>query len=159
MKRFYPLLFVLMLTLGSFAGIRAQTCIVQGKVMDEQTSEPLPFVNIGIKGLSTGTFSDGNGLYQLEISSGEIVLIISCVGYEKQERHINVDGKKKLFLDIQMTPISQELSTFVVSGSKYEQKVENSISTIEVLKSQSILSSNPSSIDKAIDKDSRDNHR
>ena len=152
MKRFYLHLFVFCFTLLSVTGIRAQTCIVQGKVLDEQTAEPLPFVNIGIKGLPTGTFSDSNGLYQLEVSKGEIVLIISCVGYEKQEKHINVDGKKKLSLDIQMTPISQELSTFVVSGSKYEEKVENSISTIEVLKSQAILSSNPSSIDKAIEK-------
>jgi iron complex outermembrane receptor protein len=152
MRKFYLMLFVMVLTLGFYTGVRAQTCIVQGKVMDEQTNEPLPFVNIGIKGLPTGTFSDSNGLYQIELSKGETVLIISCVGYEKQEKHVNVDGKKKLFLDIQMTPISQELSTFVVSGSKYEQKVENSISTIEVLKSQSILVSNPSSIDKAIDK-------
>jgi iron complex outermembrane receptor protein len=152
MKQFYLLLFTMILALLSFTGIRAQTCIVQGKVLDEQTNEPLPFVNIGIKGLPTGTFSDSNGLYQIELSRGETVLIISCVGYEKLEKHINVDGRKRFFLDIQMTSISQELSTFVVSGSKYEQKVENSISTIEVLKSQSILSSNPSSIDKAIDK-------
>jgi iron complex outermembrane receptor protein len=152
MKQFYLLLFTMILALLSSTGIRAQTCIVQGKVLDEQTNEPLPFVNIGIKGLPTGTFSDSNGLYQIELSRGETVLIISCVGYEKLEKHINVDGRKRFFLDIQMTSISQELSTFVVSGSKYEQKVENSISTIEVLKSQSILSSNPSSIDKAIDK-------
>jgi len=152
MKRFYLLFFVLLFSLASLKGIRAQTCFVMGKVLDEQTNDPLPFVNIGIKGLPTGTFSDGNGLYQLELSKGETVLIISCIGYEKQEKHINIDGKKKISLDIKMTPISQELSTFVVSGSKYEQKVENSISTIEVLKSQSIIASNPSSIDKAIEK-------
>jgi len=152
MKYFYLLLLIITLSLVSFSGIKAQTCVLQGKVIDEQTGERLPFVNIGIKGLSSGTFSDSNGLYQLELSKGETVLIISCVGYEKQEKHINVDGKKKIFLDIQMTPISQELSTFVVSGSKYEQKVESSISTIEVLKSPSILASNPTSIDKAIEK-------
>jgi len=152
MKFFYLLLLTMIFTLLSSKGIQAQVCVVQGKVLDEQTNEPLPFVNIGIKGLPTGTFSDNNGFYQLELTRGDIVLIISCVGYEKQEQHINVDGRKRFFLDILMTPVSQELSTFVVSGSKYEQKVENSISTIEVLKSQSILSSNPSSIDKAIDK-------
>ena len=153
MKQFcLLLLFSLVFVLVSFTGVSAQTCIVQGKIIDEQTGDALPFVNIGIKGLSTGTFSDANGLYHLELAKGEIVLIISCVGYEKQEKHVNVDGKKKMSLDIQMTPISQELSTFVVSGSKYEQKVENSISSIEVLKSQSILSSNPASIDKAIEK-------
>ena len=48
--------------------------------MDEQSNEPLPFVNIGIKGLPTGTFSDSNGLYQIDLPKGETVLIISCVG-------------------------------------------------------------------------------
>jgi iron complex outermembrane receptor protein len=152
MKQPYLLLLAMIFALLSSTGMQAQMCVVQGKVMDEQTNEPLPFVNIGIKGLPTGTFSDNNGLYQLELNSKEVVLIISCVGYEKQEKSLNVDGRKKFLLDILMTPISQELSTFVVSGSKYEQKVENSIATIEVLKSQSILASNPSSIDKAIDK-------
>jgi hypothetical protein len=35
MKRFYLLLFAMVLALISFTGIRAQTCIVMGKVMDE----------------------------------------------------------------------------------------------------------------------------
>lgn len=152
MKSIYLLILAIVLALFYITEIKAQTVIVQGRVMDDQTNEALPFVNIGIKGLPTGTFSNSNGLYQIDIPKGEVVLVISCVGYEKQERHINVDGKKKISFDILMTPISQELNTFVVSGSKYEQKVENSISSIEVLKSQSILSSNPSSIDKAIDK-------
>jgi iron complex outermembrane receptor protein len=152
MKHSYLLLIFMLFAFLSSTGIRAQTCVVQGKVVDEQTNEPLPFVNIGIKGLPTGTFSDSKGLYELQLSGGDVVLFFSCVGYDKQEKHIIVDGRQRFFLEIQMTPVSQELSTFVVSGSKYEQKVENSISTIEVLKSQSILASNPSSIDKAIDK-------
>jgi iron complex outermembrane receptor protein len=152
MKQPYLCLLAIVFTLLFSNGMKAQTCVVQGKVMDDQTNEPLPFVNIGIKGLPTGTFSDSKGFYQIELSNGENFLIISCVGYDKQERRINVDNRKKIFLDILLSPVSQELSTVVVSGSKYEQKVENSIATIEVLKSQSIMSSNPSSIDKAIDK-------
>ena len=152
MKRFYLLLLTLLLALISSTEIQAQICVLTGKVIDEETNEPLPFVNIGIKGLPTGTFSDSKGLYELDLPGEEAILMISCVGYDREERHIYVDGRKKILLDILMSPVSQELSTFVVSGSKYEQKVENSIATIEVLKSQSILSSNPSSIDKAIDK-------
>jgi iron complex outermembrane receptor protein len=152
MKHRYLLFITIIIAIISSTEIRAQTCIVQGKVRDEQTNEPIPFVNIGVKGLPSGTFSDSKGLYELVITSSDVVVLFSCVGYDKQEKHLNVDGRQRFYLDIQMVPVSQELSTFVVSGSKYEQKVENSISTIEVLKSQAILSSNPSSIDKAIDK-------
>ena len=119
MKHSYLLFVTIVLVFLSSTGIEAQTCVVHGKVTDEQTNEPLPFVNIGIKGLPTGTFSDSHGLYQLEISRGDTVLIFSCVGYDKQEKHIKVDGRNRFFLEIQMTPVSQELSTLVVSGSKY----------------------------------------
>jgi outer membrane receptor protein involved in Fe transport len=152
MKRPLFLILTILMVLVSFIGIYAQTCIVQGKVLDEQTHEPLAFVNIGIKGKPTGTFSDEHGFFQMEVTGRECTFVISYVGYEKLEKHINIDGKKKILLDIEMSPNSLELSTLVVTGSKYEQKVEHSIATIEVLKSQSIQVSNPGSIDKAIDK-------
>jgi outer membrane cobalamin receptor len=152
MKQTFRFLFALFIGLNVCIEIQAQTCLVQGRILDEQTNDPIPFVNIGIKDLSTGTFSDHEGNYQIELPMGVTYLVLSCVGYEKQERRLNVDGARQISIDIIMTPVSRELSTVVVSGSKYEQKVEKSIATIEVLKSSAIMASNPSSIDKAIDK-------
>jgi iron complex outermembrane receptor protein len=130
----------------------AQLSVVKGKIADEKTSDPLPYVNIGVKGQPTGTFSDSNGAYRLELPKGEYDLIISSVGYEKMERHIHLDGKKSYVLDIQLTNTSQELGTVVVSASKYAQKIQESISSIEVLKARSIEIGNLPSADKAIDK-------
>jgi iron complex outermembrane receptor protein len=130
----------------------AQISVVKGKVSDEKTSDLLPYVNIGVKGQPTGTFSDSNGAYRLELPKGEYVLIISSVGYEKTEKHIHLDGKKSYVLDIQLTNTSQELGTVVVSASKYAQKIQESISSIEVLKARSIEIGNLPSADKAIDK-------
>jgi iron complex outermembrane receptor protein len=130
----------------------SQNSLVHGTVTDETTGETMPFVNIGIKGESTGTFSDSNGLYQIQLSKGEYTLVISCVGYDRQERHLVCDGRSDILLNFEMSPTAQELSTVVVAGSKYEKNVEESISTIEVLKAQTITATNPTSIDKAIDK-------
>ncbi len=132
--------------------VSAQVSVVKGKVADEKTSDPLPYVNIGIKGQATGTFSDSNGAYRIELSKGEYDLIISSVGYEKMEKHIHVDGKRTYTLDLTLVSTSQELSTVVVSASKYAQKVQESISSIEVLKAKSIEINNISSADKAIDR-------
>ncbi len=152
MKRTLP--FIISLVIGLLAVItaQAQSFVLQGKVLDEQTSDPLPFVNIGIKGQSTGTFSDSNGFYHLDLRKGDYIIVFTCLGYNRIEYHIVTEGKQKIQLDVELTPTAQELNTIVVSGSKYEQKVENSIATIEVMKSQAIQVSNPSSIDKAIDK-------
>jgi len=129
-----------------------QTTAITGKVTDENTSEPLPFVNIGIMDQAIGTFSDSNGSYRLELPKGTYTLMISCIGYDKQQRRVVLEGKKDHVINFVLSPTVQELGTVVVSGSKYEQKAEESIASIEVLKSQSIHVSNPTSIDKAIDK-------
>ena len=130
----------------------AQVSVIKGMVTDEKTSDPLPFVNIGVKGQTIGTFSDSNGAYRLELSAGQYDLYISSVGYEKMEKHIHIDGKKTYIINLQLISTSQELSTVVVSASKYAQKIQESISSIEVLKARSIEISNIPTADKLVDK-------
>ncbi len=152
MRKLLPY-FLLVLT-GYFVHINlsAQNYIVKGKVTDENTSELMPFVNIGIKGSSTGTYSDSSGHYRIWIPRGDHVLVVTCIGYERQERQVVVNGQKEIVVNFVLSPGTQELQTVVISGSKYEQKIEESIASIEVLKAHAIHASNPSSIDKAIDK-------
>lgn len=130
----------------------AQVSVVRGTIRDERTSDPLPFVNIGLKDRPGGTFSDSNGAYRLELEKGEYTLVISSVGYEKAEKHFHVDGRKTYTHDIVLTGTSQELETVVVSASKYAQKIQESISSIEVMKPKSIEMGNLSTADKAIDR-------
>ena len=152
MRKFFPVFLVVFTGLFFSVNMFAQVCIVTGKVADEETSELMPFVNIGIKGDASGTFSDSNGYYRIVVSSGDHVLVASCIGYEKQERKVIVNGRTEITLDFIMSPETQELNTVVVTGSKYEQKVQEAIASIEVLKAGAIHAANPSSIDKAIDK-------
>jgi len=127
--------------------------VVMGRLKDASNSDPVPFANIGIKGRPNGTFTDINGYYKLEVERGDHVIVFSCIGYERTERMVNVPGNgRPITLDVLINPTTQELNTVIVSGSRYEQKVEESVATIEVLKAQSIQASNPSSVDKAIDK-------
>ncbi|MEI6898865.1 MAG: carboxypeptidase-like regulatory domain-containing protein, partial [Bacteroidota bacterium] len=134
------------------SAMMAQTIELRGKVTDARTSEPLPFVNIGIKDQAKGTFSDSNGWYHVELIKGNYVIFFSSVGYDRYETEVKADGKKSVDLDIKLTPSSQELNTVVVSGSKYAQKIQESISTIEVIKAKSIDISNIPTVDKAVDR-------
>lgn len=151
MRRYLPSLFsVVLWQLFSFP-LSAQECIIKGRITDETTSELMPFVNIGLKGSPAGTYSDSSGQYRLEVPKGDHMLVVTCVGYERQERHVIVQGQKEIVQDFTLSPGTQELNTVVVTGSKYEQKVQEAISSIEVLKANAIHASNPASIDKAID--------
>lgn len=59
-----------------------QNLILSSKVVDFDTRESLPYVNIIVKDKLIGTFSDENGTFHIEYVKGDS-LIVSHVGYEK----------------------------------------------------------------------------
>ena len=153
-KTLLYIIFLVSLFTFPVSGLLGQNqTVIKGRLIDASNSDPVPFANIGIKGKTGGTFTDVNGFYKLEMSKGLHVIVFSCIGYEKLEQSLNISGDGKLItLDVLIKPTTQELNTVVVSGSRYETKVEESVATIDVLKAQSIQSSNPTSVDQAIDK-------
>ena len=62
---------------------------VRGSVVDSETGEPLPGVNVIIQGTTTGVSTDFDGNYQISVSQGA-VLEFSHLGFETQG--ITVDG-------------------------------------------------------------------
>lgn len=57
--------------------------VIEGRVVDKQTGEPVPFASIGIVGTSRGTSSNLNGQFSLNVTE-PFSIKISCVGYESQ---------------------------------------------------------------------------
>ncbi len=59
---------------------------LQSTILDFNTREPIPFVNIGILGKNIGTVSDANGQFTLDIPQAEMVpsdtLRFSSIGYQ-----------------------------------------------------------------------------
>ncbi|MDP4281229.1 MAG: DUF5686 family protein [Bacteroidota bacterium] len=59
-----------------------------GKVIDFQTKEPIPFVNITIKGTLSGTLTDFDGKYALELKNAGDSIKASLLGYHAESRKI-----------------------------------------------------------------------
>ncbi|SFZ93234.1 iron complex outermembrane recepter protein, partial [Flaviramulus basaltis] len=57
---------------------------LKGTVTEQSTSIPLPGVNVVIKGTATGTSSDFDGNYQIEVKNGDII-VFTYVGYQAKE--------------------------------------------------------------------------
>jgi len=75
---------LLLITLIAFSGsVWGQKKMVTGKVTDEKGAS-IPGVTIQVKGTYTGTVTDLNGNYKIEVEDKDI-LIFSFVGYNKQE--------------------------------------------------------------------------
>lgn len=57
---------------------------ISGKVTDGE-SNPLPGVNVLVKGTSNGTTTDADGSFSIVAADGEVVLVFSFIGYASQE--------------------------------------------------------------------------
>src|SRR6478609_1766923 len=71
--------FFVLLVLSSYSVI-AQTKI-EGKIIDSETGEPVPYASVGIVGLPRGTSANINGDFSINITDNN-ALKITSVGYE-----------------------------------------------------------------------------
>ncbi|MDR9410117.1 MAG: carboxypeptidase-like regulatory domain-containing protein [Balneolaceae bacterium] len=123
-KAFFSAMLIFAFTAGSvFAQVE-----ISGTVVDEETDEPLTGVNIVVQGTSTGTATDIDGNYSLEVPSLEETLVITYIGYIRQE--IPIDGRREI--DIVLTPDRAELDDIVVVGygTQEERQITGSISSV-----------------------------
>ena len=88
-----------------------QTKTVKGTVLDEN-GEPLIGVSIVVKGTSTGTITDFDGKFSINLPAGSKELVVSYIGYKEQA--IIVSGNAPL--NIKMVPDTQALDEVVVIG-------------------------------------------
>lgn len=56
---------------------------VDGRVVDSETNEPVPFASVGIVGTSRGTSTNLNGEFSLLVEPGAVVKI-TCIGYRSE---------------------------------------------------------------------------
>jgi len=105
--------------LGSFSSF-AQGRKVTGKVTGTD-SQGIPGVSILVKGTNTGSTTDGNGAFSLNVNSANAVLSISAVGYKTQS--VNVGSQSSISVVLQ-EDISQ-LSEVIVTGYSVTNKKES----------------------------------
>jgi TonB-linked SusC/RagA family outer membrane protein len=67
---------------------------VTGRVVSSSLGEPLPGVNIIIKGTNVGTVTDIDGNYEIIVTSDDDILVFSFVGYLSEE--IAVSGQSNI---------------------------------------------------------------
>lgn len=117
MKQLVFILSFLVLSLGtSFAQQRS----IIGKITDGKDGSPLVGSSVLIKGTQKGTTSNAEGSFKL-VAKPEDVLVISFVGYERQEMKIGTQTT----LDVKLQPDGQNLVEVVVIGSRSSQARTN----------------------------------
>ena len=112
--RYFLLILTLFITTSTIA---QSTGSIVGKLTDkEYNNEPLAFANVLIKGTTTGTTSDMDGLYEFsDLAPGDYTLIFSFVGYEPQEITANVVAGKVTEVNVPMGASAASLDEVVIT--------------------------------------------
>lgn len=120
MKKFRIVLAALVLAATGFILLpgNAQTRVVTGTVYDKNDSSPLPGVSVLLKGTTSGTVTDANGKYEINVPVKGSVLLFSNIGYITQEIAIN----DQVRLDVYMHLNIQNLSEIVIVSNRGRKK-------------------------------------
>lgn len=112
-KHFQSRALLLVVLLLSFTmQIFAQTKFeIKGKV-STPGGQPLEGVNVSIKGTSTRTATDKDGIYRIQATNGSVTLVFSYVGYVNREETV----RNRSTVDVSLLEDAKEADEVVVVG-------------------------------------------
>ena len=102
-----------------------QQNVVTGKVIDSETGEPIPGVNIIVKGTTVGTMTDASGDYSLNVPDKNAILVFSFIGYSSQE--IPLEGRSKLNVSLVSETVGLEEVVVIGYGTQRKKDLTGSV--------------------------------
>src|SRR5690606_18991190 len=127
-----------------FFGITAfaQQQTVTGKITDATTGEALPGVNIVIMGTTTGTVSDVDGNYRLNVNNAQSdVLVFRFIGFTEQE--IPVNGRSAINVEMETTSFGIEEVVAIGYGTVQRRDITGSVASVTGEALQAVPVSSP----------------
>ncbi len=108
---------------------------VSGIVTDATYGEPVAGATVVIKGTSTGTTTDFDGNYEIDISSFPATLVFSSLGYETQEYRVT----ESRVLNVALSESAMGLDEVVVTGLGTTIKRSNLANAVSTVSSQELV--------------------
>jgi TonB-linked SusC/RagA family outer membrane protein len=106
---------------------------VSGVITSSDDKQGMPGVNILLKGTAIGTTTDGDGKYTIELPDGNGILVITFIGYERQE--VSVEGRTTI--NVALIPDIAQLQEVVVVGYG-TQKKESLTGSVAIIDTKTI---------------------
>lgn len=115
---------LLLIVITSFlSSLSAQSVTkVSGKVIDANTKELLPFVNVTFKGTNVGVSTDIDGVYELSTRFPSDTLVATYIGYEDQSFVIKIGEKQTVEFKLQSSGVALKQIVVTEKKGKYSRK-------------------------------------
>jgi TonB-linked SusC/RagA family outer membrane protein len=126
---------VFLLLFGLFQSLNAQQT-VKGTILDEK-GNPIIAVNVILKGTGTGTVSDLDGKYNIQVPNANSVLEFSFIGYKSKSESVG----NRSTIDVTLEEDAELLDEVVVSALGFTQKKDQMGSTYSTVATQDVVRS------------------
>jgi outer membrane receptor protein involved in Fe transport len=129
MKTTIRIIFMLMLSLLFLNRNFAQTQTITGKILNSENKEAVPAASVLLKGSTSGTYTDGQGIFKITISHlFPVTLVISSIGYETREFVVESASTN---IEIDLKPASVMGTEVVVAATRSQIRSLESPVSIE----------------------------
>ncbi len=126
MNKYIPLFILLF----SFESISQNRFTISGYVKEKGSQEQLIGVNVFLKGKTIGTTSNTYGFYSLTLPQSEsVTLVYSMVGYEPQEKVVNLSKDIELTIELSNQNAMQEV---LISAKKQSDRVSENVQMSQI---------------------------
>ncbi len=114
----------------SLLGQSANNGVIEGRIVDSKSNEPIPFANIVLWGTQIGGVSDIDGNFSITgIKPGYVELRASSVGYKTYIADpILVTNAKKVNVEIKLEETQLKIDEVTIQASPFRKKEESPVS-------------------------------
>ncbi len=112
----------------TIAQTTASSITIRGTVISEEEGEPLPGVTILVQESQTGTVTDFDGSYVIDVESTESVLVFSFIGFQTEE--ILVGNQTTINLSMRSDVGTLDEVVVIGYGQRAKKDLTGSISTV-----------------------------
>jgi TonB-dependent starch-binding outer membrane protein SusC len=137
MLRTFPFAAVI-LTLAPSLGasaLHAQSGTIVGRVLSDDSGQPLTGVQISVSGTGAGALTAADGRYSVAVPTGERSVRVEMIGYATETRSVTVTAGQAVTADFSMRLDALLLDAIVVTGAAGQarrREVGNAISQIDL---------------------------
>jgi len=121
-----PAFFITFILSSTFVLLQAQTGILRGQIIENETGQPLFSANVVLEGTTNGAVSDFDGNFEISAATGTYNVVVSFIGLSSTTiTGVNItEGEVTLLDNIRLKPASNELSEVTVTAEALENTEE-----------------------------------
>ncbi|MGD0712372.1 MAG: TonB-dependent receptor, partial [Bacteroidales bacterium] len=117
----------------------SQTASIKGFIKEEETSEPVIFTSVYLKGTQYGAVTDINGYYVIsKVPAGSYMLMVTSIGYDSIKNPIVLKSGDVILQNLKLKKSNISLKEIDISAEneKEEQRTQTNVAVAKITSKQ-----------------------